>query len=73
MFAYEMACQLLQKCPLFARLPIFMQENWTQSVHNIQFLYFIVKIKTSHRHLIELRKCVRHILTLMEVSGELHD
>ena len=48
MIAYEMACQLHQKCPPLAYLSILMQENWTQSVHNIQFLYFMVKIMTAH-------------------------
>ena len=49
MIAYGMACQLQQRCPQFACLPIFMQESWTQYVHNVQFLYFIVKIMTAHK------------------------
>ncbi len=49
MIAYEMACQLHQKCPPIACLPIFMQGNWTQSVHKVQFLYFMFKIMTAHK------------------------
>ncbi len=49
MIAYEMAYQLHQQCPPFARLPIFMQENWTQSFRDVQFLYFMIKIMTAHK------------------------
>ncbi len=49
MIAYEMACQLHQKCPPFAHLPTFIEENWTQSLHNIQILYSMVKIMTDHK------------------------
>ena len=49
MIAYEMVCQLHKKCQAFACLSIFMQKNWTQSVHNVQFLYYMVKIMTAHK------------------------
>ena len=51
MIAYEMACQLHKKCPPFAHLSIFMQENWTQSVHNIQFLFLWSELWQSKKNL----------------------
>ncbi len=61
MIAYEMACQLHQKWPPFADLSIFMQENWTQSVHNIYFWYFMVKIMTAHKESNKIEEaCVTH-------------
>ncbi len=29
--------------------PSSLLENWTQPVHNVQFLYFMVKIMTAHK------------------------